>query len=413
MTQLTNDRADPARGNGRFITSQARWGAIIAGVVVALAVLCFLHLLGLAIGVSIIDLSDAEVIGEGFGIGVVIWSILSWCAALFLGAMLAAWLSGEGDEAVGLLNGVTLWAVTSLLVMVLAISGLTSLVSGTFSLASSTVSATVSAVKSTGGAIGSAASTMFEGDSAVGDEVIALLKEGASEAAASGGSDQGPSAAEIRRSIDQLDAETIRTVVRHLASGDVDAATEALADNIALSQRDLRRLVQRASAQIQQMMGTAGNDQPLSQDVLDRAKSAIASGLEDFDRPGGPEVDRSDIRSALDDMDIEVLQTVAWRLIQADADGAKAAVVANTSLSRAQADELIDGVETDLDQAVNEYRAKAEEYADEAGDYAQGVLWVAFLVSTLSLGAGVLGGWLGTQPINRRVVASTRTRAAP
>ncbi len=410
MTHVTTDLV-PARG--RLLTSQARWGAIIAGVVVALAVLCVLQLLGLAIGVSIIDLSDAEVIGDGFGIGVVIWSIMSWCAALFLGAMLTARLSGEGDEAVGVLNAVTLWALTGLLVMVLAYTSITSLVGGTFSLASSAVSGTVSAVKSTGQAVGSTASSLSQGDSVIGDEVIALLKDGASEAVASGGGQQGPSADEVRRSIEQLDAETVRAFAGHIASGDVDAATNELADNVALSERDLRRLVQRASTQIQQALGTADNNQPLSEDVLNRAKSSLASGLADLDRPGGPDVGARDIRSALDDLDIEVMQTIAWRLVQGDTDGAKAALVANTSLTRAEADELIAGAEANLEETVARYREQAEEYAETASDYAQRVLWVAFVVSTLSLGASVLGGWIGTQPITRRVVQTPGTRVAP
>ncbi len=407
MTRITNDYAAEPR---HLINSQARWGAILAGVSVAIALLCFLHLFGLAIGVSLIDLSDAEVIGSGFGIGVMIWSVLSWCAALFLGAMLTARLSGEGSETVGLLNGVTLWATTTLLVMVLAYTGISAIVGGTFSLASSAVSATVSGVQSTGRAIGSAASSLSESDSIVGDEVIALLKDEASEAAARGGGMQGPSAGEIRRSIDQLDGETVREFVGHLVDGDVDAATTALADNIALSERDLRRMVERASRQVQQMLGTAGNDQPLSEDILNRAKSTLAAGIDDIASPGGSDVSRRDIRSAIDDLDREVLQTIGWRLVQGDADGARNALVANTSLSRAEADDLIRGVEANMDETVDRYREQVEEYADTAGDYAQGVLWVAFFATTLSLAASALGGWVGTRPVTRRGVRTEDAR---
>lgn len=401
MTHLTNEY-DAAPRHLRH--TQARWSAIFAGVAVTLAMLCFFQVLGLAIGVSLLDLTDMGAIGDGFGIGVVIWGILSWCASLFLGAMLTARLSGEGNEAVGLLNGVTLWAATSLVVMVLAYSSFASLLGGTFSLASSTVSASMSAVKSTGQAVGSAASYMSGGDSVVADRVIALLKDEASEAAASGGGPLGASADEIRRSIDQLDAETVRVVVGHLVDGDTREAADALADNVALSELDLKMLVERASENIQEMLGTAGNDRPLSEDVLNRAKSALASGLADLDQPGGTDVSRRDIRGVLDELDAAVLQTIAWRLVRGDADGARDALIANTSLSRAEADALIDGIETDLEEAVTPYLEEAEAYADTAGNYAQGVLWVGVFSTTLSLGAAAFGGWLGTRPVTRRVV---------
>lgn len=404
MTHVNNDHT---AAQGHLLHSQARWGAILAGVAVALAVLCFLQMLGLAIGVSILDLSDWDAMGTGFGVGVVIWSAISWAASLFLGSMLTARLSGEGNETVGLLNGVTLWAATSLLVMVLAYTSITSAVGGTFSLASSAVSTSASAVKSTGQAVGSAASYVSDGDSVVSNQVIALLKDEASEAVASGGGEQGPSAAEIRRSIDQLDAETIRAFAGHLIDGDVDAATDELADNIELSERDLRRLVERASTQVQQMLGTAGNDQPLSEDLLDRTKSAIASGLGDLDRPGGPDVGTRDIRAALDDLDAEIMKTIAWRLMQGDTDGARDTLIANTSLTRAEADDLIAGIDTDIEHTVTRYREQAEEYADTAGKYAQAVLWVGVFVSVVSLIASALGGWLGTQPITRRGVVRT------
>lgn len=404
MTQVNSDHA-PARKH--LISSQARWGAILAGVAVALALLCFFQLLGLAIGVSIIDVSGGDAFGKGIGIGAIIWSILSWVVALFLGAMLTARLSGEGNEAVGLLNGVTLWAATSLLVLVMAYTSIASIIGGTYSLVSSAVSASASAVQSTGQAVGSAASYLSDGDSVVADEVIAFLKEEASEAVASGGGVQGPSASEIRRSIDQLDGETVRAFAGHLVDGDLDAATSELADSIELSERELRRLVERASTQIQQLLGTAGNDQPLSEDLLDQAKSAIASVLGDLDSPSGPDVSRRDIRAALDDLDAEVLQTIAWRLVQGDVDGARNALVANTSLTRAEADDLVAGIESDIDETVTRYRERAEEYADTAGNYAQGVLWSAVFVSILSLVASALGGWLGTQPATRRGTVRT------
>lgn len=405
MSRIVTD--PPARGH--LITSQARWSAIFAGVLVALALLCFLHLFGLAIGVSVIDITDAAAIGEGLGIGFIIWSILSWLAALFLGSMHTARLSGEANETVGLLNGVTVWATTSVIVIALSVTGIASAVSGAFSVAGTAVSSSATAVGSvastTGSALGSAMTQFTQGDAPVADEVSAILKQQASEAIADTTGDSGPTAQEIRRSIDQIDAETIRAFANHLVNGDTEAAADALADDIALSERDLNRLAEAVSRELQQMLGTADNNQPLGQDVLNQAKSSIASTLEDFDRPGSPDVSRNDIRTALDDLDPAVLQTIAWRLVRGDADGARNALVANTALTRAESEELISGVQAEIDQTVTRFREQAEEYADEAGDYAQGLVWTAFLIATLSLASSALGGWVGTRPITRRTAA--------
>lgn len=406
---MTTATTHPVATQGHLITSQARWGPILAGVVVALAVLCFFQMLGLAIGVSIVDLSDGDAMGSGFGIGVAIWATISWIASLFLGALLTARLSGERNAAVGLLNGVILWASTSLLVTVLAFTSLTSILGGTFSLASSAVSASASAVGSAGRAVGSAASSIT-GESPFADEVIALLKDEASQAIA-GGPD-GPSAQEVRQSIDQLDAEAMRAVATHLIDGDIDAAVGELADRIAMSEADLRRVLERASQQVQQMIGTADSGQPLSQDVLNEVKSALASRLAELDSAGGTDVAESDIRAALDDLDVQVMRTIAWRLIQGDADGARDAVIANTSLSRREANELIDGVQERVTEVADTYMEQAEEYAETAADYAQQVLWVSVLVSILSLAASAAGGWIGTLELPRRTTRTTRTTEA-
>lgn len=402
MSRIVTD--PPARGH--FITSQARWGAILAGVIVALALLCFLHLFGLAIGVSVIDWTDAAVVGEGLGIGIIIWSIISWLAALFLGSMHTARLSGEANETVGLLNGVTVWATTSVIVTALSVTGAASAISGAFSIAGTAVSSSASAVGSvasaSGSTLGSAVTQLTQADSPVTDEVSAILKQQASDAIADTTGESGPTAQEIRRSIDQIDAETIRSFANHLVDGDTEAAADALADDIALSERDLNRIAEAVSRELQQMIGTADNNQPLGQDVLDRAKSSIASALQNFDRAGPPNVSQDDIRAALDDLDPAVMQTIAWRLVRGNADGARNALVANTALTREESDELISGVEAEIDQAVNRFREQAEEYADEAGDYAQGLVWTAFLIATLSLASSAIGGWLGTRPITRR-----------
>src|SRR3569833_809814 len=95
------------------------WGAIIAGLFFVITASWMLYLLGSAIGVSIADASDMEAIGKGFGLGAAIWIVLSGIISFFLGSWVAAWLSGRSDDNDGVLHGLTLWSVATVVMLVL------------------------------------------------------------------------------------------------------------------------------------------------------------------------------------------------------------------------------------------------------------------------------------------------------
>jgi hypothetical protein len=95
-----------------------RWGAILAGVVVGISVQLALALLGIATGLSSNQLAQ----GEEMTIGPMIWAGVSMLVAAFVGAYVAARMSGLKRKADGVLHGVVSWAVTTLLFAVLATS---------------------------------------------------------------------------------------------------------------------------------------------------------------------------------------------------------------------------------------------------------------------------------------------------
>src|SRR2546421_10345994 len=61
------------------------WGAIFAGVVIALAVQIVLSLLGIGIGASTIDPLNQQNPGKGLGIGAAVWFVISSLIATFAG----------------------------------------------------------------------------------------------------------------------------------------------------------------------------------------------------------------------------------------------------------------------------------------------------------------------------------------
>jgi hypothetical protein len=85
------------------LVAATSWGAIAAGVFVALALQTALLLLGLAFGLSVGD----ERIGGGYAL----WAIIVQLASFALGAALAARIAHAGNQLGGIVAGVMTWAV--------------------------------------------------------------------------------------------------------------------------------------------------------------------------------------------------------------------------------------------------------------------------------------------------------------
>ena len=98
-----------------------RWGPIIAGVVTAFAVLLFLSVLGIALGISALGGDDPQTWGTAAGI----WGGLSLLVAFFVGGWMAARAAATLSESDGPLNGFVTGAATLLLLLWLATTALT------------------------------------------------------------------------------------------------------------------------------------------------------------------------------------------------------------------------------------------------------------------------------------------------
>lgn len=89
-------------------TDRVRWGAILAGLVTALAALAVLGTLGSAVGASAYDPGDSA---RNFGIGAGIWGIISVLIAFMLGGCIAARTAAVRGRNNGMMNGAMVWAV--------------------------------------------------------------------------------------------------------------------------------------------------------------------------------------------------------------------------------------------------------------------------------------------------------------
>jgi hypothetical protein len=109
------------------------WGAVFAGAAVALVAQLLLSLLGLAIGLTIIEPLTGETPWEGIGIGAGIWWIISALLSLFLGGWTAGRLSGMPLRQDAILHGIVAWALVTFISFYLVITGVGAVIGGAFS----------------------------------------------------------------------------------------------------------------------------------------------------------------------------------------------------------------------------------------------------------------------------------------
>lgn len=114
-------------------TRRISWGAIIAGLIVALVTQILFTMLGVAIGAATIDPLQEQRPLEGLGTGAAIWWVVSSLISLFLGGCVAGRLAGVPRKGDGALHGIIMWGTATLITLLLAGTALSGLFGGAFS----------------------------------------------------------------------------------------------------------------------------------------------------------------------------------------------------------------------------------------------------------------------------------------
>ena len=148
-------------------TTTISWAGVWSGFLIGLGVLMLLSTLGLAIGISAVDLgpgqgSDAE----AFGIGAGIWAGLSLLIALLLGGMIASRVSMVADRTVATTHGALVWVLTMLGILYLAGTGISLGMSGVLGV-----------VRGAGSAVSGAAGGLTDLTSGDVDQILARLSD--------------------------------------------------------------------------------------------------------------------------------------------------------------------------------------------------------------------------------------------
>jgi len=141
----------PAEDARTILLNKISWGAVFAGVVVALVVQLILNLFGIGIGAATLDPgTDDNPSARTFSIVAGMWWMLSGIIASFAGGYAAGRLAGQPKESTAGWHGVIAWALTTIVIFYL----LTSAVGGILGGAYNTITGMTGSVASTvGGAV--------------------------------------------------------------------------------------------------------------------------------------------------------------------------------------------------------------------------------------------------------------------
>jgi hypothetical protein len=125
--RTATDADEPGRG------WRLSWGAVLAGAIIVLAVQLLLSLLGMGVGLSMVDPARGGTPAAGsFGLGAGIWWVLTYLLALVAGGFVAARLASSTVPLDGMLQGLVTWAVALMFTVYLLTSAVGGIMGGAF-----------------------------------------------------------------------------------------------------------------------------------------------------------------------------------------------------------------------------------------------------------------------------------------
>ena len=220
------------------------WGAILAGVAVAIVVHLVLSILGVAIGVSTIDPLQESNPVAGIGTGTAIYTLVISIIALFAGGFTAGSLAPIQDRRDRTLHGLTTWAVVTLVTFMLLTTVVGRIIGGTASMVTTGLEQ-----------VGQAASSVMQ---PVTEEVREQMRE----------ADIDIDMAAIRREARALLAETDTPELQpeeveqeaEQLSEDIARSAEQAAQNPQVANQQLQSIFDRVQSEMRETIGAADQE---------------------------------------------------------------------------------------------------------------------------------------------------------
>jgi hypothetical protein len=140
----------PAEDARTIMINKVSWGAVLAGVVVALVTQLVLNMLGIGIGAATLDPGTGDnPTASSFSIGAGLWFALAGILAALAGGYVAGRLAGKPKESTAGWHGLTTWALTTLVIFYLLTSTLGGILGGAYRTTTSALGNIASTVGST------------------------------------------------------------------------------------------------------------------------------------------------------------------------------------------------------------------------------------------------------------------------
>ncbi|MGL4964413.1 MAG: hypothetical protein ACRC67_24490 [Inquilinus sp.] len=134
LARSREELASVADADRTVALNKVSWGGILAGAVLALTVQLLLNLLGVGIGAAVMDPGAADgPAASTLSILGGVWYAVAGLIGAFAGGYVSSRLSGRPAKMTGAFQGLTSWAVTTLVVLYLLTTSVGALIGGAFS----------------------------------------------------------------------------------------------------------------------------------------------------------------------------------------------------------------------------------------------------------------------------------------
>jgi hypothetical protein len=236
------------------------WGAIFAGWLFAYAFALLLYLLGAAIGVT--SLAAFNTLNKGVAVGTGVWMIVAWVVATFFGSMIAGRFSGSAERNSGVLHGLTVWALSGIMTLVMASIQ-------TAGAAAVGINATKTVAQA--GEKGGEGLIPNELQQSLAGEVKQQAADAINKA---GGEDV--TRREALNSIEQLDQDATGRIAMALIQGNTEQAKNIVAQETELSENEVDSVISGLGQRAEYYKGEAKNK---AGDVVEQAGDYTSAGL--------------------------------------------------------------------------------------------------------------------------------------
>ncbi|WP_156373090.1 hypothetical protein [Pseudorhodoferax sp. Leaf267] len=160
------------------LRSRVSWGAVFAGVVIAIVVQMVLSLLGAGIGLSTVDpLRHSSPDMASFGMGAGIWWAISSVISLFAGGWVAAHLAGSPEKSDAMLHGLLTWGLAAIVTAYLLASAVGAVVRGGANVVGTAATVTASGAAAVAGPAAEMAKKQLEASGISWDSIKAQAQE--------------------------------------------------------------------------------------------------------------------------------------------------------------------------------------------------------------------------------------------